>query len=471
MKLNYRALTTIAAVGVGLALGWGLGTQQVQAQDAKAPAKQMKSQAEYDLYQAFGKATGKGKIDALDKWKAGFPDSDFAFDREEAYLGTYQELGMMRQYFDKAVEILKTHPDHFFSLYAIETAIYVLNPVTPADLDTGERVSKHVQNDLDAIFAPANMPATMNAAQWTQTKNEIMKPFAQREIAWIALQRKDYPKAETELTRALQMDPTFGQFSYFLGQAQFNQRQANPGKQPPAIFHFVRAATVTGPNAMPDAARATALAYVKNLYNQYHGSSQGFEDVVALAKASAFPPANFTIKSVADIATEKALEQAKLDAANPIFAFWRDLVKEPLLKEGDAYFESTLKGFGLPGEPGKSKGFEKFKAKLISMDPPNKPKTLVLGLEKPDVADVTLKFEDPLPGNMEPGAELEFEGMPVSYTKEPFMVTFEVDMEKKELVGWTGKNAPAPKGRGPAKGGPATKGGPAKGGAAKGKAK
>ena len=49
-------------------------------------------------------------------------------------------------------------------------------------------------------------------------------------------------------------------------------------------------------------------------------------------------------------------------------------------------------------------------------------------LEKPDVADVTLKFDEPLPGNMEPGAELEFEGQPVSYTKSPFMVTFDVDM-------------------------------------------
>jgi hypothetical protein len=93
-------LTTITAVGLGLALGWGIGTQPARAQ---APTQNWKSTAEFDLYTAFTKATGKGKIEALDKWKQGFPDSDFAFDREEAYLGTYQELAMMRQYFDKAV--------------------------------------------------------------------------------------------------------------------------------------------------------------------------------------------------------------------------------------------------------------------------------------------------------------------------------------------------------------------------------
>ena len=461
MRLNFRTLTTITAVGLGIALGWGLGTQPIKAQAPAATTKNWKSQAEFDLYTAFTKATGKGKIEALDKWKQGFAASDFAFDREEAYLGTYQELGMFRQAFDKAVEILKTHPDHFFSIYAVETLIYQLNPAAPApaDLAVGERVSKHVMDDLDAIFAPANKPATMNDAQWTQTKT-VMKPLAQRQIAWIAVQRKEYPKAEVELTKFLQMDPSQGQFSYFLAQAQFNQRQEHPDKQPPAIFHFVRAATLEGPNAMDANSKKTALTYVTNLYTQYHGSNEGFDKVVAAAKAGAFPPAGFTIKSNADIAREKAEEQAKADAANPILAFWRDLIRDPLQKDGASYFEGTLKGAGLPGEPGKQKGFEKFKAKLLSSEPANKPKTLTLALEKPDVADVILKFEEPLPGMMEPGAELEFSGIPTDWSKEPFTVTF--DVMPSDLTGWTGKNTTNTK-KGPARG-------PAKAGA-KGKAK
>ena len=459
MTLKYRTLTTITAVGIGLALGWGLGSQPATAQTTKAPAKNWKSTDEYNLYGEFGKAKGKDKIAALDKWKAAFAESDFAFDREEAYLGTYQELNMNRQYFDKAVEILKTHPNHFFSIYAVETVIYSVNP-GPADLDSGERISKHVLDGLDEIFEPANMPMTMNAAQWAQTK-AAMKPLAQREIAWIAVQRKDYPKAETELTKLLQMDPSLGQFSYFLGQSLFEQRQQHPDKQVPAIFHLTRAASLDGPNAMAAANRTAALTYVTNLYNQYHGSNEGFDKVVAAAKASAFPPPGFTIDSANDIARRKAEDQAKADAANPIFAFWRDLVKQPLLK--DAGYFDNMKGALLPGDPGKAKGFEKFKAKLISMTPENKPKELVLALEKPDVADVTLKFEEALPGKMDPGAELEFEGVPDSFTPNPFMVTFLVTPD--QLAGWTGTNPSAPKGRG-------GKGkGPVKGGAAKGKAK
>jgi hypothetical protein len=453
VTLKYRSLMTITAVGLGLALGWGLGTQQIKAQDAKAPAKVWKGkdngQEEFGLANAFQNAKGKDKIAALDKWKAAFPDSDYAFEREEFYLGTYQTENMTRQYFDKAVEILKTHPNHFFSIYAVESVLYQLNPATPADLDAGESVSKHVQADLDAIFAPANKPPAINDATWAQTKT-AMPPLAQREIGWIAVQRKDFPKAEAELTKYLQMDASQAQFSYFLAQAQFSQRQAHPDKQPPAIFHFTRAAVYDGPNSLDANARKTALTYVTNLYTQYHGDIGGFDKVQAAAKVSAFPPADFTIVSAAQIATQKAQQQAALDAANPILAFWRDIVREPLQKDGDSYF-AAMKGALLPGEPGKQKGFEKFKAKLISMDPPNKPKTLVLALEKPDVPDVKLVFDPPLGGTMEPGAELEFEGQPKDFQKEPFMVIFEVDMEQKQLVGWTGKNAP---GAGKGKGGP-----------------
>ena len=65
-------------------------------------------------------------------------------------------------------------------------------------------------------------------------------------------------------------------------------------------------------------------------------------------------------------------------------------------------------------------------------------KTLILHTEF--AGDVTLKFDAALPGKVEPGTELSFEGVPQSYTATPFMVVFNVDKDK--LHGWTGKNAP-----------------------------
>jgi hypothetical protein len=450
VTLKYRSLMTITAVGIGLALGWGLGTQQVKAQDAKAPAKVWQGkdggQEEFGLAQAIAKATTpKDQIEALDKWKAAFPKSDYADEREEQYLFVYEAAKMNRQAIDKAADILKTHPNQFNALYAILSLVQGLMPPTPADLDTAARTAMYVEDNLDAIFAATNRPANIPEANWGTIRPGV-KDAAHNLYLWVAATRMDHPRGETDLTAYLKKDPTQASTSYSLAGEILAQNKTQPQKQPLALYHFARAAAYTGPGALPAAAQRQALDYITRTYTAYHGSSQGLQDLLAMAKANPFPPDDFTIASTSDIALKKAQAQAAADAANPIFAFWRDIVREPLQKEGDSYFEN-MKGALLPGDPGKAKGFEMFKAKLISMDPANKPKTLVLALEKPDVADVTLKFDDPLPGNMEPGAILEFAGAPVSYTKDPFMVTFEVDMDQKQLVGWTGTNPKgAPKG-------------------------
>lgn len=454
MTLRYRTLMTITAVGLGLALGWGLGTQPIHAQDAKAPEKKWQGkdggQEEFQLAQAMDKATDpKAKIEALDKWKAAFPKSDYDDIRQEQYLFAYQGAKMNRQAFDKALEILKMNPNHFYSLQAVVALVSSLMPVQPADLDNASRISMYIMDNADAAFAAANKPPTITDAQWPAIK-PAMKAAAHQAYLYAITARKDQPRAETELTAYLKKDPNQATTSYTLAGAILAQNKEHPEKQPIALYHFARAAAYTGPGALPADAQKQALDYITKTYKAYHGSDEGLDKLLAAAKANPFPPEGFTIESTADIAHKKLEEQAKADAANPMFAFWRDIVKEPLQKEGDTYF-AAMKGALLPGEPGKAKGFDKFKARLISMSPANKPTTLVLALEKPDVPDVTLKFDMPLPGNMEPGAILEFEGAPTEFQKEPFMITFDVDTELKQLVGWTGTN---PKGaaKGPARG-------------------
>jgi len=450
VTLKIRTLLTITAVGIGLTLGWGLGTQQIRAQDAKASEKKWQGkdggQEEFGLAQAIDKATdAKGKIEALDKWKAAFPKSDFDDIRQEQYLFAYQGAMMNRQAFDKALEILKTNPNHFYSLQAVVALLQGLMPVQPADLDNGARITAYIMDNADTAFAAANKPQSITDAQWPAIK-PAMRAAAHNAYLYTITARKDVPREETELTAYLKKDPTQATTSYTLAGVILAQNKTQPQKQPIALYHFARAAAYTGPNALPAAAQKQALDYITKTYTAYHGSSQGLQELLETAKTNPFPPDDFTILSTSQIAVQKAQAQAAADAANPLFAFWRDLVKEPLLKDGDTYFEA-MKGALLPGDPGKAKGVEMFKAKLISMEPANKPKTLVLALEKPDVADVTLTFDEPLPGTMEPGAELQFSGSPVSWKKEPFMITFDVDYEMKQLVGWTGTNPKgAPKG-------------------------
>jgi hypothetical protein len=66
----------------------------------------------------------------------------------------------------------------------------------------------------------------------------------------------------------------------------------------------------------------------------------------------------------------------------------------------------------------------------------------MLSIEGGPEADVMLKLDSPLAGKMDVGSEIEFEGIASSFTRDPFMVIFEV--EKSKVVGWSGKNAPGP---------------------------
>jgi hypothetical protein len=211
--------------------------------------------------------------------------------------------------------------------------------------------------------------------------------------------------------------------------------------QPAALYDFARAASYSGNGSLPVNDRKQVLDYLTKVYAQYHGSAEGLDKLLAQANTSALPPSGFSIKSKADLDREKAEAEEAAARANPMLALWKSIHDELLSDGGAAYFENNMKGAALPGGVN---GVAKFKGKLVSMTPPARPKELVLAMEDPSRPDVTLKLDSALPGKMEPGGEIEFDGVADSYTKDPFMVTFTV--EKSHLEGWTGKNTPAKRG-------------------------
>jgi len=450
----------VTAVGLGLSMGWLLPAYQ-------APQKNWKDRAEYDLYDAYSKAKdGKAKLDVLEKWKTGYPDSEFSSDREELILGAYGELKDNRKAFDQAKAMRAKNPNSYYAIATILQLIYGFTPLppAPADLATAEETAKYVIDNADKVFAAANKPANLTDAQWT-TNRPVITGLAQRTYAWVYVQRKDDPKAEEELKKVVAADAQQPQFSYFLGQAQFNQRQKDLNKVPQAIFNIARASEYEGQNALPAATKTQFRNAVANIYKQYHGSDEGFQQVLALAKTNAVPPADFKIRSITEIEQEKFANQEAFDKAHPMEAFWRDTIKTPLTgADADSLFASNYKDAGLPPA---GAAFSMFKAKIISLSPETNPKELTVAVFDQNVADAKLVMDKVLPGTMMPGETIEFKGSVSAFQKDPFMVTFNVDTEEKELVGWTGTGPAKGATKGAAKG--ATKG--ATKGAAKGKAK
>jgi len=443
-----QSLMVLLSVTAAFTLTFGLAAQDKQ-QDKKGP--EWKDRAEYDLYDAAQKDQNpQSRLATLDKWKQQYPNSDFADGRRDMILTTYQQLKQDRQVIDLAQEILKDKPNNFHALSALLSSVQALKPPSAADLDLAEKTANYLFDNLDQVYSAANKPEAVSADQWAQAKGQS-RPYAIATLKWVIDTRKDQTKdnarAQQELEKLLQKDPTQAAVAYDLAGTILAQAKQKPETQPTALFYYARAAAYDGPGALPAAERTKVRDYLAKVYPQYHGSAEGMDQLLALAKANAMPPADFKIKSTADIAQEEAQKAAEEAAKNPMLTLWVKTLKENLLKpDGDMFFEMNVKDAALPGG---ANGVTKFKGKIVSMTPATRPKEVELAIEKPGVADAKLVFETALPGKMEPGEELEFEGVAKSMTKEPFMITFAV--EKDQLTGWTGKNAPAAKSKATAK--------------------
>jgi hypothetical protein len=243
------------------------------------------------------------------------------------------------------------------------------------------------------------------------------------------MQRKSWDAAEAEFEKSLVLDPNNGEVDFFMGTVLASEK--NPQKMPAAFFYFARAATNEGAEGLAPAGRQQALSYVQRAYKGYHGSDEGFSDLVAMAKAQS-SPGDYHIRTAKDIADERQKKQEEEDAKNPQLKLWKDIKSALTGPDGASYFSMNMKDAQLPT----------LKGKVIKLEPELKPKTLVLALEDGTTPDATLKFEMALPGKVDPGTELSFEGVPASYTASPYMVVFNVEPDK--LHGWTGKNAPHP---------------------------
>lgn len=441
-KLRQKFLTTVAAATLVAVMS----VQGAFGQATPAPAGQTPAPAgqkawkdgEYDLANpALTDQNAQTRLPKLDAWKAKFPVSDFEAERKQTYLATYQFLKKPAEVYAIAKEMLASDPDNLAALTALVIFIYQFQPPSVADMATADQAATSLLANADKYFAPDKKPQGVTDDQWAAAKKEILGN-AQNCLAWTATQRKEWEKAEAEYVKVIQMQPTNLQATYALATAILNQKKVE--KLPFAIFHLARAANYTGTGELPAASKKTIQAYFEKQYANYHGDKTDIDKVVALAIANPLPPGDFHIKSVVEIADEKAKADAAAAANDPAGAMWK-LIRDALVADGgQAYFDEKIKGAALPGG---ANGVTKFKGKLVSATPDTNPKELVIGITDPKIGEVTLKLDAALRGKMEPGTDIGFEGVPSAFTKDPFMVTF--DVEKAKITGWTAGPAPVQK--------------------------
>lgn len=403
---------------------------QAAAPSSAAPQKNWKDRAEYDLFDSITKDTApKTRLEKLQAWEKGYPMTEWEKERRTLFLTTYAALNDGKNVFEEAKKILADDPNDFTAHYyemLFTQPLYTQNQSKDI-LGEGEKAAQ-------AVLASIDMPPPGVAAdQWGKLRPAV-EVMAYKNLGFIAMQRMDWANAEANLQKALMLTPNDATVDFQMGTAIASEKKVD--RIPAALFYFARAATYSGEGELPAAGKAQALTYVQKQYKNFHGSDEGFNDLLAAVKANPTPPAGFAIKNANEIAQASAADEDKWNAEHPAEARWKGLKMALSAPDGPMYFEMGMKGAMLPT----------LKAKVVKLEPAVKPKTLMVALEdgKSDgtTADATLKFEMPLAGKVDVGTELTFEGVGESFTQSPFMLTMIV--EKDNLHGWTGKNEPAP---------------------------
>jgi tetratricopeptide (TPR) repeat protein len=423
-----KHLWMAAAVIVLLAPAWLAGQDQPAAEQGKQP--QYKDPGEFTLYDSILKdTTPKTKLEKLQEWQTKYPTTEFEKPRRQIFLDTYVKLNQPKDAVDEAKKILADDAKDFWALYytmSLTRAVAGNNP-TPDVLDQGQKATAALLANLDTP------PPNVTEAQWKGARTPV-ETLGHTTLGWISMQRKSWDSAEGEFQKSLQLDPNEGEVDYFMGTVIASEK--NPQKMSAALFYFARAATYEGTGGLAPAGRQQVLDYVKRAYKGYHGSDDGFNDLLAAAKAQAAPAAGYHIPTAGEIALVQQQDQQKKEeaeaASHPELVLWKNIKTQLTGPDGATYFSSSMKDAQLPT----------LKGKVVKLEPETKPKTVMLALEDGTTPDATLKFEMPLAGKVEAGTELSFEGVPASYTAAPYMVVFSVEPDK--LHGWTGKNAPRP---------------------------
>ena len=402
------------------------GAQAAPSPAQPAQKKEIKDPAEYNAYVgAIQQADPNGKISGLEAFLTQYPNSVMKEDALEVLMSAYQQAGNQAKMLDTAKRVLQVNPNN---LRALALLVFTSRQAAEAGQSPQQNLAtaaQYANQGLDALKT-ATKPEGMSDADFDKLKTQASVIF-NGAAGIAALQSKDYPRAQANLKAAVQGDPNELRNVYPLALADLT---GTPPNQAEGLFFIARAANL----AAGSPGQAQIESYGKSQYVKYHGSDQGWTDLLATAKANPLPPAGFTVgKYVPPTPAEQAAELVKNKTPNDIkqmsFADWELVLSAGKPEDQDKVW-NVIKGVPL-----------QMQGQVIAA---TATQVQIAGSED-DVeakkADIILTMSGPIPAQLIPkvGSSFPFEGTPVSYTPNPFVM----NMDKGALI--TAKKPPAHK--------------------------
>lgn len=401
---------------------------------APAAEKQLKP-GESEIYNDVARdlsATNFAKaLTDLDTWRQKFSDSDFKDERSALYIQTYAGLNQPAKVLDTAGDLIGKDLDPLITIRVLYNAAWAIGQLPNPSTEQIAAGSKAARRLLEYDQPPPGIPAD----KWAEVRAD-MRDKAGSALLYLAMlpgiqamakQPPDCAVADAAYTKALGEYPDKTVLSYELGRALNCESKTQPEKQSAAVYEFLRAAVVDPSLGNPKNDRKKIQSFGDSAYLRLHGSDEGLEQLKQQVKESALPPPDFRIKSAGEIAEEM---EKKFEQDNPQLALWMKIKAKLLDTSDDDYFVKQLKDSAVP----------QLKGTLIDARPACRPKELIVAIVAIPLADagkapqpeITLKLDKPLTGKPGLETEVEWEGVPSAFTREPFMLTMDTVAGKIE---------------------------------------
>lgn len=396
-------------------------------QPSGGAAPEIKDPAEYNAYvSAVQQQDNNAKISALEAFLTQYPNSVMKSTALELLMATYQQTGNQQKVVDTAKRILTADA---CNLRALALLSFLARQGVASGQNPQQNLADLTQYSGKGLecLQTASKPAGMSDADFDKLKKQVSIIF-NGGAGFAALQNKDFQKAQTNLRAAVDAEPNDLQNVYPLAMSYLT---ANPPDTLNGLFYIARAV-----NLAPAQAKPQIQSYGEKVFKNYHGSTDGWNDLLTTAATATAPPADLATKitkytpptpaqQAAELVKDKTPDQIKQLS----FGEW-ELVLSAGAQEDQDKVWNVIKNVPLQME-----------GKVIAV---NSPTELLIAGSEDDIeqsrADITLTMSGPIPAARLPkvGDTFDFEGTPASYTATPFMMM----MSDGKLLKKAGEPAP-----------------------------
>jgi len=399
------------------------GQQQAQPAAGQPQKKEIKDPAEYNAYvAAIQQQDNNAKISGLESFLQQYPKSVVREDGMETLMAAYQQAGNQPKVEDAANRLLQLNPNN---LRALALKAYLDRAKAEANVEPQKNLADGLELSKRGLAAlgTAPKPEGMKDDEFTKMKAQMSTIF--NGTAGIAsLQNKDYKAAQDYLQASLAMEPNNLRDSYPLA---LSYLQATPADTVHGIYYLSRSANL----AAGTPSQAQIEKYGKSQYKKYHGSDEGWADVMAETKANPAPRADWPgIKQyVPPTPAEECRDRLKGKPPKDWdFAEWQQC-----LSKGDQADRDTVWN-AIKDQP------LQMKARALKVTPTRI--EIAASLDDIDAkkTDLVLNMTAAIPAKLMPkeGEDFAFEGTPSSYTPDPFVI----ELNKGMLFGAAPKPTP-----------------------------